>query len=817
MAGNRVLNGLLSVAAAVGACLLACEAAGKSVPLGDGWEFSRDEKAWQAVELPHDWAIASDFDPVRYNCDSGALPWKGVGWYRRSLVLTAAELTGRRLFLDFGGVQGTATVFVNRQPVAKWRYGYLGFTAPLVPYLTTGTNTIVVKADTTDWGSRWYPGAGIYRGVTLRVTDDVRLEKAELFATTPEVSAERAKLVVRGAAYSHLAAEAKGTVTAKLLDPSGVVVAEKSAAVDVPGCALGRFELDFDVAKPQLWEMRDPAPLYTLAVSLAGKGFADSLTTRVGFRSFRFDAKEGFFLNGRRVQLQGVDLHADLGILGMAFNRSAMRRQLKKMRDMGVNALRTSHNPPAEETLDLCDEMGIFVWDEAFDKWNSTCGRGEEPLDPFVERVLTAFVRRDRNHPSVFVWSIGNEIPSGGGFAPGQSVWGMPACIGTNPERCTRFRNVVRAEDATRPVGIGSCFPAAVDKGDYAALDITGWNYSRQYARMHAKYPDKPVLYSESASAYSDYGFYAERLPTNKTDYAWADRRIDSYDRNSAAWSDIPDLEFARMEGDRYCCGEFVWTGIDYLGEPSPYSSPKKLPRAELARSSYFGIYDLLVMPKDRVFLYRAHWNKDAFTLHIVPHHWNFAGRKALPVYVYSNADEVELFVNGASQGRRRLDPKAGFGDYYEVMRRYRFIWESVPYAAGEIKAVAYGKDGRMLGEQTLRTADAPVRVVVTPEERTAPADGETLVFAAVTLADAKGTPVPNDDRRIGFKVSGPGEIVAVGNADPRGRDSFKKVGSHKLFFGRAGLALRRQKGGTGPIVLTASAEGLEPAVVTID
>ena len=788
-----------------------------SVPYNDGWEFSHDQKNWQSVALPHDWAVSCDFDSIKYECGSGALPWKGVGWYRKNLVLNDRDLIAKRLFLDFGGVQGTATVFVNGQSVAKWRYGYLGFTAPLVPYLMTGTNTIVVKADTTALGSRWYPGAGIYRGVNLRMTDEVRLEKTELIATTPEVSTEMAKLVVRGAVCNHLAMDAKGVVSVKLIDPTGVSVGEKSVDVTAPGCANGCFRIDFDVLKPRLWEMRDPAPLYMLEVSLFGEGFSDRLRTRVGFRSFRFDANEGFFLNGRRVQLKGVDLHSDLGILGMAFNKSAMRRQLKKMRDMGANALRTSHNPPDEEVLHLCDEMGIFVWDEAFDKWNATCGRGDEPLDPFVECVLKAFVRRDRNHPSVFVWSIGNEIPSGGGFAPGQEVWGMPASICTNPERCARFRNIVRAEDATRPVGIGSCFPAAVERGDYAAFDITGWNYRGMYDRMHEKYPEKPVLYSESASAFSDYGFYAETLPTNKTDYAWGMLKIDSYDRNSAEWSDIPDLEFERMERDRYCCGEFVWTGIDYLGEPSPYADEKKLPRAELARSSYFGIYDLLVMPKDRAFLYRAHWNKDAFTLHIVPHHWNFAGRKSLPVYVYSNADEVELFVNGESQGRRRLDPKASFATgYYDVLRRYRFVWASVPYEAGEIKAIAYGKDGQVLGEQTLKTADVPVRIVITPEERTVPADGETLVFAAVTLADANGTPVPDDNRRVHFNLSGQGEIVAVGNADPRGRDSFKKTDSHKLYFGRAGLAVRRFKNRHGPIVLTATAEGLEPATVIL-
>ena len=461
--------------------------------------------------------------------------------------------------------------------------------------------------------------------------------------------------------------------------------------------------------------------------------------------------------------------------------------------------------------------MGIFVWDECFDKWNATCGRGDEPLEEFVEARLSEFVRRDRNHPSVFVWSIGNEIPNGGGFAPGQEIWNMPSTIGTTAERCARFRGAVLAEDATRPVGIGSCFPKAATEGHYDSLDITGWNYRQLYDEMHRRHPEKPLVYSESASTFSDYGYYAPTLPTNITDYAVADFSIDSYDRNSAVWSDIPDREFERMERDRFVAGEFVWTGIDYLGEPSPYLGEAvcgvRLEKSRQSRSSYFGIYDLLCFPKDRAFLYRSHWNEDAFTLHVVPDHWNWERGRSMPVYVYTSAAEAEVFLNGKSLGRRRKDPAATMADgYYAGMPRYRLMWNDVAYEPGEIKTVAYGSGGEVLGEETLRTAGPAAAVVLSPESDTLPDDGETLVFVKVTLADAKGTPVPRDNRCVSFSIEGPGRIVSVGNSSPRGFDSFKATSSHPLHNGRAGLAVKRTA--PGKIVLTASAGGLDPATI---
>ena len=812
---HRTLKIRLSVLAIAGLAAPVLSAA--TFNENHGWEFSRDRKTWTAVELPHDWAIEGPFDAEAGDPNTGLLPWKGVGYYRKSFVLTEAP-KGRRIFFEFDGVMCDGTVFVNGQPCARRAYGYLGMKADATPYLYAGTNTVVVRADTTKLRSRWYPGAGIYRNVRRVETDDVYIDRGDVAISTPVVSDESATVLVQAGVTNRRLTDEHPSVTVEILSPRGDRVARSGLrSLLVEAGATGEIVISVDIPKPERWRMEDGAKLYTTVISVASEdGRAkDSVSFRTGIRDFRFDAERGFFLNGEHVRLKGVCLHSDLGVLGMAFNASAMRRQLRLMKDMGVNAIRPAHNPPAPELLDLCDEMGLFVWDECFDKWNETCGRGDAPLEEFVEANLRDFVRRDRNHPCVFVWSIGNEIPSGGGYAPGQDAWDIPPALGTTAERSARFRAAVIAEDGEggRPVGIASCFTEAVGRGDYAPLDITGWNYGAQYRIMKREYPAKPVIYTESASAFSVYGEYADRLPTNRTDYMRKEITIDSYDRNSASWSDIPDIEFLRMEQDGYVAGEFVWTGIDYLGEPSPYIKEK-------SRSSYFGIFDLLGFPKDRAYLYRAHWNGKDFTLHIVPDHWTFptrVGRK-LPVYVYTSADEAELFVNGVSQGRRRKDPTAtskGKGAYYKGMGRYRLMWDDVVYQPGEVTCVAYAKDGSVLGRETLRTAGAAASVVLTPESATLPDDPAELVFVKVTLADAKGTPVPSDNRRIGFAIEGPGEIVSVGNGNPRGTDSFKMTASHPLHNGRAGLVVRRT--GKGTVRLTATAEGLSPAVWTVN
>ena len=788
----------------------------------DGWEFSRDQKEWRAVEIPHDWAIEGPFEPEG-DPDTGKLPWKGVGYYRKALFVKNAPRT-HRVFLDFDGVMCDGTVFVNGQSCANQPYGYLGMRADLTPYLFGGRNEIVVKADTTKLFSRWYPGAGMYRRVRKVVTDNVYLDDGEVFVSpfVPKRSNGRTWSVrVDGAVVSRTGVDQRADVVVSLKSPRGDVVAGGKATADVPAGGRGSFSTTLSVRDPELWSMERGAALYTAEVSVvsADGSCRDSLSVKTGFRTFRFDSERGFFLNGRNVRLKGACLHSDLGILGMAFNRSAARRELLTMMDMGVNALRTSHNPPSPELLDLCDELGLFVWDECFDKWNATCGRGDAPLEDFVPAKLAEFVRRDRNHPCVFVWSIGNEISPGKACPPGQEHWAGSPALGTSAERCARFRAVIRGLDDTRPVGIGSCFPEAASKGDYAPLDITGWNYREKYGEMRAVYPEKPLVYSESASALSDFGHYSDKLPESKLDYDVGGLSVDSYDRNAAAWSDIPDLEFERMERDQFVAGEFVWTGVDYLGEPTPYArnpvNGVDVARRDLARSSYFGIYDLLGLPKDRAWLYRSYWNAKAFTLHVVPSHWNF-GKASLPVYVYSSAHEVELFLNGASLGRRAKDPKASFMDgYYRGMPRYRFIWEDVKYEPGELKAVAYDAGGAVLGEECVKTAGEAARVVLRAESAALPQDCGEFVFVEVSLEDADGTRIPRDMRRVAFSVEGPGKIVSVGNSNPRGLDSFKDVASHPLYNGRAGLFIRRT--GEGAVRLSASADGLEGAHVDFD
>ena len=444
-----------------------------------------------------------------------------------------------------------------------------------------------------------------------------------------------------------------------------------------------------------------------MVVSTEGR-FADAEATTFGLRTFKFTADDGFHLNGRRVQLYGVNLHHDQGPLGAAFNVRAMERQLEIMQEMGVNALRTSHNPPAPEVLDLCDRMGILVWDEAFDKWEGTADHvTDEPLEKFGERQVKNFVMRDRNHPSVVVWSIGNEIGTG------ERGWGKTA------ERVAFMREFVLKYDPTRPVTIGNDNPADGDTEVLDAMDVVGYNYMRRYGRFRETHPDMPLIYSESASTVSTRGYYDFPLPESKTEFSNEAGQVSSYDFNAMWWSDIADRDFYLMESDAFVAGEFVWTGFDYLGEPSPFF--------RRARSSYFGIVDLCGIPKDRYYLYRSYWRPDETTIHILPH-WNWSGRegKTVPVFVYTNGDSAELFLNDRSLGRRtKLDIVEGGldGEYYAVVDRYRLRWMNVVYEPGELRAVAY-KDGAVLGESIMKTARDPAKLVLTPDRTEIAADG---------------------------------------------------------------------------------------------
>ena len=768
--------------AALGALVAAMGTAQAAVTVvslsGGGWQFAREGQPAQAVEVPHDWAIAGPFIPGVLG-DTGKLPWRGRGEYARSFE-APANLKDVTAYLEFDGVMARPEVFVNGERAGSWEYGYLGFRLDVTKFVKPGANELRVKVDTTSHFSRWYPGAGIYRDVRVRFCRGEHVVPGTLAITTPSVTDEKATVNV---AYT--------------------------------SSVRGPTNLSFVVAKPVRWDVDNPH-LYEL--KLLGETF------RYGIRTFEWTADDGFHLNGRRVQLKGVNLHSDLGPLGMAFNRSAARRQLEIMKEMGANALRTSHNPPAPEMLDLCDELGLVVWDECFDKWDvlnvehldnarvSTAGRlDSEPLEAYVEKNLAAFVARDRNHPCVFVWSMGNEI------APGSE--------GVTPERVKRFRDFLNACDPTRPAGMGCCHSGKVGTGAYDNVDVSGWNYNRGYRKLRERCPKMPLVYTESASAVSTFGYYEPVFNRKYNDIYTNDLEVSGYDRNAFGYCDIPDYEFENMACDRFVAGEFVWTGIDYLGEPVPYC--RREPQEKMARSAYFGIVDLTLQPKDRYWLYRSHWRPDVTTVHLLPH-WTWPDRvgRKVPVSCYTNGDEAELFLNGRSLGRRRKNPNvsrehrnSGDERYYALCEKYRLMWNDVVYEPGELKVVAY-KGGKAIGEDVRRTAGRPVALKVTLNALGAPADaaerlpvGDEVVYLRVSVVDEKGVECPEETRRVSFAVEAPGRILSVGNGDPRGYESFKDVSGHPLFHGVATAIVQlRPDAKPRAFAFTASAPGLKSA-----
>ena len=762
------------VVALLGALLAGGALAGGDVTLSEGWEFRRaGEHDWKTVRVPHDWAIAGPFDAAAKSGGSGKLPWKGRGEYRRTLSVSAADAAtlaaGGRAYLAFDGVMASPRVKVNGADVGGWDYGYMSFTLDVTDRLRAGDNLVEVSCDTTHHDSRWYPGAGIYRRVVFSVRPRRHVKPGTLAITTPAVTRESATVRV---------------------------------VYDTPD---GPTNYTFEVANPRLWDVDDP---YLYEIDLLGETF------RYGIRTFRFTPDDGFHLNGRRVQLKGANLHSDLGLLGMAFDRSAMRRQLHVMKEMGVNAIRTSHNAPAPEMLELCDEMGLLVWNECFDKWEETSGRRpDQDLEDYVVRNLRQFVRRDRNHPSVVMWSVSNEIWEWDPVQPKRSPhrWSDHGPTGQTKVRNALFAAAVRSEDTTRPVGCGNRpymnEQRILDLRLWDDFDVVGWNYFRSYEPARTACPGKAFVYSESASAVSTGGYFGGRLPANKNDCVTTDahpHQVDGLDLSACL--DIADVEFDRMERDRHVAGEFVWTGIDYLGEPSPFDRD--------ARSSYFGCVDLTGVPKDRFYLYRSHWKPEAETLHLVPH-WNWDGASGGPrtVMVYTNGDEAELFLNGRSLGRRRKGEPSPFANaYYSVVTKYRLIWPDVAYEPGELKAVVW-KDGRRLGETSVRTAGAPAALALAQEPLLSQ-DAVELRWVRVCAVDEGGVAYPFATNRVTFRLTGPGELVAVGNGDPTGMKSFAETESHDLFFGKAMAVVRRT--GEGRLTLTAVADGLRLASVDV-
>lgn len=622
--------------------------AGEVVPFVADWRFhvgpcengaaaDCDDSQWQIVRLPHDWAIAGPFDD-KFDGRTGKLPWRGEGWYRKTFTLDAKD-RGRRIYLDFDGVMARPRVYVNGELAGQWDYGYMSFRVDATPHVRYGgENTVAVHVDTRQHGSRWYPGAGIYRSVRQVRCDPVHVEHWGVTVTTPQVSDASAVVNVRTEVRNHTGEKVALSLKTTLIDPQGEAVAEAITALSVKATGTGEAEQALTVMQPQRWDIDTPR-LYTARVDVVRGGrVCDRYEQPFGIRTFCFTADDGFHLNGRRVNLHGVNLHHDHGPLGAAALPRAIWRRLRMMKDMGVNAVRTSHNPPSPLLLEHCDRMGFVVLNECFDKWDATADLRDQPFESFMARQIRNFVRRDRNHPSVVAWSIGNEMGR----------------IEDNPkgEAAPKVRYVVeqfKSHDPTRPATQGCMWPPAcrADNPVFQMHDVSCWNYGRKYQRAREVFPDKPLVYSESASAVSTRGYFALPHPWAKDDFSNGDRQVDSYDLH-AAWGPrhIPDWDLYHMETDRYVAGQFVWTGFDYLGEPTPYK--------QSARSSYYGIVDLCGIPKSRYHLYRSQWNPRATTVHILPH-WNWPDRvgRNVPVYVYTNGDSAELFLNGRSLGRR--------------------------------------------------------------------------------------------------------------------------------------------------------------------
>jgi beta-galactosidase len=790
-----------------------------------------DDSSWENVDLPHDWAIYGPFGDPTEAGNTGKLPWKGEGWYRKTFDLPV-EAEGKRLQFLFDGVMANPDVYLNGQLVGSWIYGYNSFWIDATEAANFGSeNVLTVHADTREHYSRWYPGAGLYRKVSMRIVEPVHIPVWGIYITTPEVSEQRASVNAAIEVASFSSVDKDIMIGIKVLDPSGKEIMMMDKKVDTKAGDIIKVNFNYDISDPEFWDIDHP-DMYTLVVSLfEGNKEIHKESSTFGIRTFEWTADDGFHLNGRRVQLYGVNMHHDQGPLGAAFYPRAMERQLEIMKEMGVNALRTSHNACAPEVLDLCDRMGIIVFDELFDKYGPTAGvqcTTGEYVDNYAEAEVKNFVLRDRNHPSVFLWSIGNEI--------GEILTDKD---GRAAEHVANMVEYFKQYDDTRPTTMGCHVPSASEDGRQIldALETSGWNYGRRYNTTRKAYPQMPIIYSESASAFGTRGAYKLSQTKSKTDWK-NDGDISSYMLTAAPWSDIPEHEFEYMRIDSFVAGEFVWTGFDYLGEPTPYMHGEQFAQTEeghVARSSYFYIVDLAGFPKDSYYNYRSLWHQRDNTVYLTLHlKWEGHEGEHIPVVLYTNGDEAELFLNGESMGRRKkIDPdqvrtsmKIAEGidysvtennkedPYFEIVDAYRLRWMEVPYEAGEIKAVAY-KDGQVIGESVVETAGEPDNLKLSPDRSSMKADGMDLCYITVEMVDAEGRVCPLAMDNLEFSVEGSAKMMGVANGDAMGHDVFTD-NTHPLFYGKAIVVLRSIPGKSGEATMKVIAEDGKGAEVTV-
>jgi beta-galactosidase len=818
MNGPRLSVGVALCALALSAATPVPVSGERRLAFNDGWRFFKGEAAgaerpdfadaaWRTVQLPHDWAIEGPFDS-KLNPHTGALPIFGTGWYRKSFTLPAGA-ANRFYSIEFDGAMSNARVWLNGHELGGRPYGYIGFSFDLTPYLRfDGDNVIAVRLAPEDHSSRWYPGAGIYRNVWLDVTGPQHVARWGTYVTTPEVSGEKATIAVKTELRNRAGSAATVALRTSVLDADGKSVAQTSSQATLAAGGSSTESASLSLAHPQRWDIDRPY-LYTLVSEvLDGQRVVDRYTTPFGVRTIAFDKTQGFLLNGRKMKLQGVCNHADLGALGMAVNRRATERQLQIMKAAGVNAIRTSHNPPSPELLEFCDRLGLVVMDEAFDMWRipKVPNGYSKYFDEWSERDVRDMVRRDRNHPSIIMWSIGNEIPEQGS----KDGW----------KDAKRLVDFFHQEDPTRPTTSAfNNWSDAIANKLADQVDVPGFNYKPMfYGKVLQDHPDWAIFGSETASTVSSRGVY--HLPIEK--YEKHDSlQISSYDIIVPAWATPPDVEFAAQDRFPNVMGEFVWTGFDYLGEPTPYFGGRGPNEKDWpARSSYFGMVDLAGFPKDRYYLYQSVWSK-APMVHVLPH-WNWAGREGqnIPVMAYSNGDEVELFLNGKSLGRKKrfsepveIPVGNNISPDHKFSTRYRLLWQ-VPYQPGTLKAVAY-QGGKQVAVDEVHTAGVAAKVRLIADRGAIQADGEDLSFITVRIEDKDGNLVPGADNLVHFTVTGAGSIAAVDNGNAATVEPFQ-ANQRKAFSGMALLIVRSQKGQKGSIHITATSDRLAQAVADI-
>ena len=777
------------------------------------WEFSRDNKVWNKVQVPHDWAIAGPFDKkwdlqrvaIAQNGEteateksgrSGALPWIGEGWYRCRVEIPegyeAAELV-------FDGAMAEPRVTINGQDAGYWAYGYNAFRVDATPYMKAGKLDIGVHLQNLEESSRWYPGAGLYRPVTLILTQKAHFDDWSLYARTMSIDGDKAELEVEGKIVN---ASGNMVVSLTLSSPDGKQHTGSGPKRLEPD---GKFYAKFIVKDPKLWSPETPY-LYSIRAAVYDQGnkLCDRKEIKTGIRTVRVSREGGFQLNGVTRKLKGVCLHHDLGPLGAAINKTALIRQIQMMKAMGCDAIRTAHNMPSTWQMELCDSLGMMVMAESFDMWlYPKCKNGYARFfREWAEKDITNLVLNHRNHPSIVMWSIGNEIPEQ------WSEEGRQISI--------RLQGLCHALDPTRPVTQGMDRAEDALKSGFAqAMDVPGFNYRvHKYENNIRQLPQGFLLGSETASTVSSRGVYKfpvtiddnSRFASYSPNYdptalQTADGQCSSYDVEYCSWSNLPDDDWRCQDDYPWVIGEFVWTGYDYLGEPTPYDEYWP------SRSSYFGICDLAGLPKDRYWLYRSKWNTEEHTVHLLPH-WTWPGRKGkvTPVYCYTDGVEAELFVNGKSQGRRRklsmkdeqLNPDAD-----TRLDRYRLRWNDVKYEPGEIRVVAYDAQGQKIGEDVRRTAGKAARLTAVAEKTVHQADGEDLIYVRVGVQDRKGIPVPDCQNELVFSVSGEARFEAACNGDATSLESFTHP-KMKLFNGELVVILRPTKT-AGRVTLTVS------------